>query len=148
MNDRIRWDEPPIGSICGYVGTLQSWVFQIYRTARGELALMSQLPGLDWVLDRGSTEELKREAEMLLERFAATLGAVFPAADDEPAGEQARLARDALTAATWQYQQWGEGSSPGALKTSRWELARAHVHAALAVADAITAAAPRKGGSS
>jgi len=154
MTGRIRWDEPPSGTICGYVGTLKSWAFQIYHQAPAlgsRLALMSQLPGLGGTtLAWGDKDELQLEAEMLLERFAVTLGAVFPAAgDDEPAVSPHRqLAGDGLEAATWQYQQWGEGSLPACLKSSRWELARAQVHAMLAIADAIAAAARRKGGAS
>ncbi len=51
-------------------------------------------------------------------------------------------AEKAITASTWQRQEWGEQDSEpqrqkDALKASMWEMARAQVHATLALADAI-----------
>ena len=82
MSEHIRWQDEPIGSIGGYVGTLDEWAFQIWRPdpmASGEWVLTSALTGQH--LERrysDDPESLKPEAEKLLTAFGASLGAIFP----------------------------------------------------------------------
>jgi len=88
VTGRIRWDETRYGSQTGHVGTLDEFAFQIWKPERasGEWVLTSSLPGMGAgrALHYGGTpDDLKPEAERLLRAFAASLGAVFPAAPGE-----------------------------------------------------------------
>ncbi|HEV2451628.1 MAG TPA: hypothetical protein VGS62_06860 [Streptosporangiaceae bacterium] len=106
---RIRWQDDPIGSISGHVGTHKPWVFQIFKPAPAEerWRLIAQLPGAFGRDARSADpDELKAEAERWLEEFVSSLGAIFPAAlraeiqqerttQDENAAEHAEYGRNA-----------------------------------------------------
>ena len=90
---RIRWHDDGTRPVTGHVGTLDPSAFSLYQPeyTGDEWALMSRLPGQENVCRYGaSAEDLKPEAEKLLARFAADLGAVFPDA------ESGMLAPDAV----------------------------------------------------
>jgi hypothetical protein len=83
---RIRWHDEPDGlaASTGYVGTLDPLVFQIWRpdTFSAEWTLTARLPGDgDKAVCGAGPDELRAEAERWLERFVASLGAVFGAPD-------------------------------------------------------------------
>lgn len=83
---RIRWHETPVGILCGYVGSLESQPFGIWKPpqASGEWVLTTELPGMEGKRLYGDDpEKLKPEAERWLVAFAASLGAFFPPAGDE-----------------------------------------------------------------
>jgi hypothetical protein len=82
---RIRWEREPRGSFAGCVGTREGWEFDLYQSL-GEWMLTApftfgngqrSLPGTD-------PEELKAEAERLLEEFMSSLGASFPPEPGDP----------------------------------------------------------------
>lgn len=80
MTPRIRWENDPIGSTAGYVGTHKPWVFQIFKYAPTveRWTLIAQLPGMIGDDVRSpDPDELKSEAERWLSGFVAS-GAIFP----------------------------------------------------------------------
>jgi hypothetical protein len=93
---RIRWEQSEYGgSLLGYAGTFDGWLFQIFKASDdiddGTQALMATLPGaLGDYRYKIDLDELKAEAERWLEEFTASIGAVFLAdafefeEDDEP----------------------------------------------------------------
>ena len=87
---RIRWQDGNGGlGINGYVGTIESRVFQIWRE-ESRWVLTSGLPGqFTRVTVDEDTDPLKAEAEAWLTDFAAAIGAEFPATA-EPAGETSK----------------------------------------------------------
>lgn len=82
---RIRWEDPPgdsFATAAGYVGQIETDLFRIFPpdTLDPEWALNSSLPGYIGS-KRGSADgpdELKALAEVWLEEFVSSLGAVFP----------------------------------------------------------------------
>jgi hypothetical protein len=87
MSERIRWEPASDGGWDGKVGTLEPWVFGIWESKGAGWALETQLPGAipaPGAIYRDSPDELKAEAERLLERFVSSLGAVFDPATAEP----------------------------------------------------------------
>jgi hypothetical protein len=89
MTDRIRWVDGDYCNLVGYVGGLDSFVFQIWKPGRDgdEWVLTSALPGQGAgaaVSYATEHEPLKAEAERLLEQFATLLGASFPDHQPEP----------------------------------------------------------------
>lgn len=87
---RIRWHETPAGTLAGYAGTLEARLFGIWQPPQaddGEWVLTAELPGMAAVRRYGAgPEELKAEAEQLLGKFTASLGAAFPDAGRQLAG--------------------------------------------------------------
>lgn len=109
MVDLIRWNDTQYGGLTGHVGSVDPWLFQIYRPDRAdeEWLLSSQLPGHLGLLRHGSDRDsLKPEAEELLRQWLGSLGAVFPepeavvAADARPYNGQ-RHCLSCLARACW-----------------------------------------------
>ncbi len=97
MTARIRWEETPLGSLAGHVGTIDGSLFSIWipPQATGEWVLTSELPGTEGRRCYGDEPEgLKAEAERWLEEFAASLGVVFPGA---PSPQQPLTAEGGVT---------------------------------------------------
>ncbi len=106
---RIRWNDetPGNGDVynvahTGYVGTVDEAAFIIYTpdTMHADWLLSVRLvPGGQFLYD-DSPEKLKDEAERWLERFVASLGAVFPdqfcltACQQDAREEAAKAARE------------------------------------------------------
>jgi hypothetical protein len=99
---RIRWEQETAQDVNGYVGTLDTPMFQLWRTPcdYGDVLIG------DWVLSSGvpklashhlhssrDLDVLKAEAERWLERFVSSLGAVFPP-ESPPTKRASRTARD------------------------------------------------------
>ena len=81
---RIRWEPTEYGGWTGHVGTIDGFVFQVWKPAPlGEKPwqLESSLPGnfgyIPFPRDI-DPDKLKAEAECLLEEFVRSIGAVFP----------------------------------------------------------------------
>lgn len=83
--DRISWIATKYGGYTGHVGTLEPWLFQIWRCGdcSGEWSLMASLPGQPAGdhFSGDETGELKQRAEDMLSDLAASLGASFPEAE-------------------------------------------------------------------
>ena len=86
MTERIRWEPTKHRGWTGHVGTIDGFVFQVWKPAPfGEkpYRLESSLPGgFGRVADGTDPDDLKAEAERRLAEFTSHLGAIFPA---EPA---------------------------------------------------------------
>jgi hypothetical protein len=111
MSERIRWHDETDGmaAYTGYVGTLDSLMFHIWRPDghHDEWVLTTRLSGDgDKAVYADGPDKLKAEAERWLERFISSLGAVFPDEPDESAAFQLSEARDVL--ARWDAEQDGE----------------------------------------
>jgi len=80
MTDPIRWEPNGFGGYLGYAGTLDVWLFQIYRAApESPFVLLGTLPGHSGALaQRTDAGLLKAKAGELLRAWAASIGAVFP----------------------------------------------------------------------
>ena len=78
-NGRVRWEDTKYGGLVGYVGTLETWVFQIQRPvlAGERWVLTATFPGALNDVRGGTPDDLKAEAERWLEQFTASLGASF-----------------------------------------------------------------------
>lgn len=84
MAERIRWENTPVGTVSGHVGSIEQETFAIWEPpqASGEWVLESDLPGLGGARCYGDDPDaLKAEAERWLAGFVSSLGAIFP---DEP----------------------------------------------------------------
>ena len=82
---RIRWEPTKYGGWTGGTGTLDGWLFQVWKAPApvGPWRLESGLPGNFWRIEDGDDpDELKAEAERWLAGFVASLGAVFLEDDD------------------------------------------------------------------
>lgn len=83
MADLIRWTDNGYGGFLGYVGTLDSWLYQIWDD--GARWVLQPATGIHLGMDNerygDSPDELKARAEELLREFASSLGAVFPDGD-------------------------------------------------------------------
>ncbi len=77
--DRIRWEPTQYGGFTGHVGTLETWVFQIYRPvlASQGWVLTATFPGALNDVRPGTADELKAEAERWLEEFVSSIGASY-----------------------------------------------------------------------
>lgn len=87
MSDRIRWEDAPSfdpADYLGCAGTADAVMFRIFNhePLRNEWVLTTDLPGMQQArhFAEGSSApaELKGVAEEWLNRFIASLGAVFP----------------------------------------------------------------------
>ncbi len=105
---RIRWEPTKYGGWTGGTGTLDGWLFQVWKAPApvGPWRLESNLPGNFWrTKDDDDPDELKAEAERWLEEFVTSLGASFPDKPDESAAFQLSEARDVL--ARWDAEPGG-----------------------------------------
>lgn len=80
---RIRWEPTVHGGFVGHVGTLEPWVFQVFKASDhpgdNRWMLTAQLPGAVAEYRPGDDpDELKAEAERWLAEFVSSLGAIFP----------------------------------------------------------------------
>lgn len=80
MTARIRWESTKYGGFTGRAGTLEPFLFQIWKTGSGRWQLDSMLPGqFGWHLySDDAPDALKQGAEAWLEEFVTSLGTVFP----------------------------------------------------------------------
>jgi len=77
---RIRWEPTQYGGWTGGTGTLDGWLFQVWKAPApvGPWRLESGLPGnFGRIEDGRDPDELKAEAERWLAEFVSSLGAVF-----------------------------------------------------------------------
>ena len=93
--DLIRWEDNGYGGFLGYVGTVESWLYQIWKPERsGDEWMLQPSSGAHFGYGKvsygDSPDELKPQAEELLREFVSSLGAMFPAAADRPHVEAAR----------------------------------------------------------
>ena len=81
MTGRVRWQPGAGENLLGYVGTLPSWSFQIFRSgdeAEGWKLIAPQIPGLARVTARSlDLSELQGQAEDWLAAYVTSIGAVF-----------------------------------------------------------------------
>ena len=91
MTERIRWEPDGPDGFTGYAGTGEARLFEVWQTpcdgggyAIGEWLLTTQLPVIrNHTPHSRNPDELKAEAERWLEEFISSLGAIFPADDDD-----------------------------------------------------------------
>ena len=88
---RIRWEPTKYGGWTGHVGTIDGFVFQVWKPAPlGEepWRLESNLPGdFGRITVNADPDWLKAEAERWLGEFVTSLGASFEAEDDDDSAE-------------------------------------------------------------
>jgi hypothetical protein len=82
-NPRIRWEDNDLGGLVGFVGTVEPFMFQIWReSSPSRLVLSSGLPGqFTNVSVDEAPEPLQAEAESWLADFLAAIGAQWIPAD-------------------------------------------------------------------
>jgi hypothetical protein len=78
---RIRWEPTKYGGWTGHVGTIEQFVFQVWKPAKDKpWQLESNLPGhFGYISTSADPDKLKGRAEEWLSEFVSSLGAVFPA---------------------------------------------------------------------